>query len=114
MPMHDRQNVNVSLWMSASPTPSSWQTPDPNGSPDTAPVSVANGVVYGGSDSTTGTSMYGLDAATGAILWSFNSGGSVTGGAAIVAGSVYWGSGYCGTEGFPTGNPPQKEQLYAC
>jgi polyvinyl alcohol dehydrogenase (cytochrome) len=90
-----------------------WQTPDPNGSPDTAPVSVANGVVYGGSDSTTGTSMYGLDAATGAILWSFNSGGSVTGGAAIVAGSVYWGSGYCGTECFTTGNPLNNDKLYA-
>jgi len=90
-----------------------WQTPDPNGSPDTGPVSVANGVVYGGSDSTTGTSMYGLDAATGAILWSFNSGGSVTGGAAIVAGSVYWGSGYCGTECFATGNPLNNNKLYA-
>jgi polyvinyl alcohol dehydrogenase (cytochrome) len=90
-----------------------WQTPDPNGSSDTAPVSVANGVVYGGSDSTAGTSMYGLDAATGAILWSFNSGGSVTGGAAIVAGSVYWGSGYCGTECFATGNPLNNDKLYA-
>ena len=90
-----------------------WQTPDPNGSPDTAPVSVANGVVYGGSISTTGTSMYGLDAATGAILWSFNSGGSVTGGAAISAGSVYWGSGYCGTECLATGNPLNNNKVYA-
>jgi outer membrane protein assembly factor BamB len=40
-------------------------------------------------ESTTGTSMYGLDATTGAILWSYNRGGSVTGGAAIVAGSLY-------------------------
>ena len=62
-----------------------WQTPDPNGSPDTAPVSVANGVVYADRTQPTGTSMYALDAATGAILWSFNSGGSVTGGAAIVS-----------------------------
>jgi polyvinyl alcohol dehydrogenase (cytochrome) len=41
--------------------------------------------------------MYALDAATGRILWSFASGGSVSGGASIVDGSVYWGSGYCGT-----------------
>ena len=41
--------------------------------------------------------MYALAAATGKILWSFASGGSVSGGAAIVDGSVYWGSGYCGT-----------------
>ena len=47
-----------------------------------------------------------MDAATGKLLWSFASGGSVTGGAAIVGGSVYWGSGYCGTECFtaPTNN----------
>ena len=90
-----------------------WQTPDPNGERDTAQVSVANGVVYAGSDSFTGTSMYALDAATGTILWSFNSGGSVTGGAAISAGSVYWGSGYCGTECFGTGNPLNNNKLYA-
>lgn len=46
-------------------------------------------------------------------MWSFNSGGSVTGGAAISAGSVYWGSGYCGTECFTTGNPLNNDKLYA-
>ena len=74
-----------------------WQTPDPAGAVDAGFVTVANGVVYGGSMATTGTDMYALSAATGKILWSFASGGSVTGGAAIVDGSVYWGSGYCGT-----------------
>src|ERR1700722_3305696 len=74
-----------------------WQTPDPAGAVDAGFVSVANGVVYGGSMAPAGTDMYALDAATGKILWSFASGGSVTGGAAIVGGSVYWGSGYCGT-----------------
>jgi polyvinyl alcohol dehydrogenase (cytochrome) len=38
--------------------------------------------------------MYALDAGTGAILWSFASGGSVVSGAAIVNGLVYWGSGF--------------------
>ncbi len=74
-----------------------WQTPDPAGAVDAGFVSAANGVVYGGSMATAGTNMYALDAATGKILWSFASGGSVTGGAAIVDGSIYWGSGYCGT-----------------
>jgi polyvinyl alcohol dehydrogenase (cytochrome) len=32
--------------------------------------------------------------ATGAIDWSYASGGSVVAGAAIVNGTVYWGSGY--------------------
>ncbi len=74
-----------------------WQTPDPQGAVDAGFVSVANGVVYAGSMVTAGNNMYALDAATGKILWSFASGGTVTGGAAIVGGSVYWGSGYCGT-----------------
>ena len=37
--------------------------------------------------------MYAMDAATGKILWSFASGGSVTDGSSIVNGFVYWGSG---------------------
>ena len=60
---------------------------------------------------TTGTNMYALDAATGKILWSFASGGSVTGGAAIVDGSVYWGSGYCGTLCFTA--PTNNDKVYA-
>jgi polyvinyl alcohol dehydrogenase (cytochrome) len=38
--------------------------------------------------------MYAMNAATGQILWSYASGGSCAGGAAIVDGTVYWGSGY--------------------
>jgi polyvinyl alcohol dehydrogenase (cytochrome) len=57
------------------------------------PVSVANGVVYAGTVDPAGT-MYALDAATGDTLWTFVSGGSVNSGAAIVDGTVYWGSGY--------------------
>jgi polyvinyl alcohol dehydrogenase (cytochrome) len=57
-------------------------------------VSAANGVMYAGSDTGTGNNMYALDAATGKIRFSFASGGAVASGAAIVDGSVYWGSGY--------------------
>jgi polyvinyl alcohol dehydrogenase (cytochrome) len=38
--------------------------------------------------------MFALNAATGQIRWSYNSGASVIGGASIVDGTVYWGSGY--------------------
>ncbi len=76
-----------------------WQTPDPQGAMDLGFVSSANGVVYAGSDAGTGNNMYALDAQSGKILWSFASGGSVASGAAIVQGTVYWGSGYhIGTE----------------
>jgi polyvinyl alcohol dehydrogenase (cytochrome) len=70
-----------------------WQTADPLGWFDTGPVTVANGVVYAGSMDPQGH-MYALDASTGAVLWSFASGGSVNGGAVVVDGTVYWGSGY--------------------
>ena len=38
--------------------------------------------------------MHALDATTGKILWSFQSGGAVLDGPSIVDGIVYWGSGY--------------------
>jgi FOG: WD40-like repeat len=69
-----------------------WQTADPTvGALDEGSVSVANGVMYAGSYA---GQMYALDAATGNILWSFESGGSVLDGPSIVNGTVYWGSGY--------------------
>jgi polyvinyl alcohol dehydrogenase (cytochrome) len=71
-----------------------WQTPDPQGAMDLGYVSAANGVVYAGSAIGFGQNMYALDARTGKILWGFASRGAVVSGAAIVSGSVYWGSGY--------------------
>ena len=71
-----------------------WRTADPQDMMDTVAMSEANGVVYAGSLAGSGANMYALDAATGEIKWSFGSGGAVVSGAAIVDGSVYWGSGY--------------------
>jgi polyvinyl alcohol dehydrogenase (cytochrome) len=69
-----------------------WQTADPTtGATDTGSVSVANGVMYAGSNS---GQMYALDTRTGQILWNFASGGSVIDGPSIVDGTLYWGSGY--------------------
>jgi polyvinyl alcohol dehydrogenase (cytochrome) len=77
-----------------------WQTADPTaGTTDRGSVSVANGVMYAGSNS---GQMYALDTATGKILWNFASGGSVIGGPSIVDGALYWGSGYREVAG--TGN----------
>ncbi|MEU8891622.1 PQQ-binding-like beta-propeller repeat protein [Streptomyces sp. NPDC048442] len=75
-----------------------WQTADPQGKEgkwlDDSFVTSANGVMYAGSSAPAGTNMYALDGRSGKILWDFASGGSVFGGAAVVDGSVYWGSGY--------------------
>jgi polyvinyl alcohol dehydrogenase (cytochrome) len=70
-----------------------WQTADPLGAVDTGPTTVANGVVFAGSLDPQGH-MYAFDAATGAILFSFASGGSVAGAGSIASGTVFWGSGY--------------------
>jgi len=77
-----------------------WQTADPTaGAIDRGSVSVANGVMYAGSNS---GQMYALDAITGNILWNFASGGTVIDGPSIVDGALYWGSGYRNIAG--TGN----------
>jgi polyvinyl alcohol dehydrogenase (cytochrome) len=88
------------VWSALSPATGRilWQTCDPAGVIDTAPVSVADGVVYAGSLARTGANMFALNASTGAIRWSFASGGSVAAGPAIVGGSLYWGSGYSKSE----------------
>ncbi len=77
-----------------------WQTADPTpGTIDRGSVSVANGVMYVGSNS---GQMYALNASTGTILWNFASGGTVIDGPSIVDGTLYWGSGYRNIVG--TGN----------
>lgn len=90
-----------------------WQQTTPSGrtggllGTTAGPVTTANGVVFGCSLDVLGY-MYALDAATGNILWEYNSGGSCLSGAAISNGEVYWGSGYTN---FGAGTPNNK--LYA-
>jgi len=55
------------------------------------PLAASPGLVYAGSMS---GAMTVLDAKTGATLWSFDAGGSVSSAPAIVDGAVYWGAGY--------------------
>ncbi|MDR3418636.1 MAG: PQQ-binding-like beta-propeller repeat protein [Nevskia sp.] len=76
-----------------------WQVPEQGMNPllgllpaaSSAALTVANGVLYAGSQS---GDMVALDAATGKSLWTFASGGTVMGGPSVVDGWVYWGSGY--------------------
>jgi polyvinyl alcohol dehydrogenase (cytochrome) len=70
-----------------------WQTPNPTGSTSQGAVSGANGVVFGCSSDPLGH-MFAMNAATGAILRDFTSGGACQAGASISGGTVYWGSGY--------------------
>lgn len=90
------QNVNGGSWsaLDAATGKIEWQTPDPQGAIDMGFMSSANGVVYAPSDASSGNNMYALDGTSGKILWQFASGGSVVSGAAIVNGTVFWGSGF--------------------
>ncbi|MFD9735677.1 PQQ-binding-like beta-propeller repeat protein [Umezawaea sp. NPDC059074] len=94
-----------------------WQVADPQSHTgnwlDDAFVSSANGVVFGGSSAPTGPNMYAFDAITGRLRWSFASGGSVFSGAAVVNGTVYWGSGYYYANVCPNGCPGHNNKLYA-
>lgn len=71
---------------------------------NTGMVTIANGVVFAGAMDAIGT-MFAFDAHTGQKLWSFESGGSINSGAAVVDGTVYWGSGYAN---FGLGTPNNK------
>jgi polyvinyl alcohol dehydrogenase (cytochrome) len=57
------------------------------------PVTAVNGLVFAGSMDPEGH-MYAIDGSTGAIRWSFASGGSVMSAPAVVDGMLFWGSGY--------------------
>jgi polyvinyl alcohol dehydrogenase (cytochrome) len=95
------KSTTVGSWAALDPSTGNieWQVANPsmtapqNGTSVNGPVSVANGVLFGGSMDPSGT-MFAFDAATGAILWSFQSGATVYGGPAISEGVVYWGNGY--------------------
>jgi polyvinyl alcohol dehydrogenase (cytochrome) len=90
-----------------------WQVADPQGNYiDDGFVSSANGVMYADSSAPTGDNMYALDANTGQIKWGYASGGSVWAGAAIVNGTVYWGSGYR-TNQMGLGYNGNNDKLYA-
>jgi polyvinyl alcohol dehydrogenase (cytochrome) len=90
-------STNGGFWEAINPITGAilWQTADPAGKTFGAigQTTFANGVVYAGSTDAVGH-VYAMNAATGAIKWSFATGGSVASGASIASGTVYWGSGY--------------------
>lgn len=104
----DGTNVFYGFWSALDPATGEilWQSANPAMHSASGAVSVANGVVFACSMDAAGT-MYAMDAASGQFLWSFASGGSCAAGAAIVNGTVYWGSGYASFGGTP------NDKLYA-
>jgi polyvinyl alcohol dehydrogenase (cytochrome) len=104
------------LWTALDPANGNivWQSADPDLNIIPAGVTVANGVLYGGSLSQDGTksgAFTALDRDTGKILWRYNTlidannTGAIFGSPAIVKGKVYWGAGY--PRIFPNGSSNQ-------
>jgi len=104
----DGSSVSYGFWSALDPATGEilWQSANPAMSQASGAVTTANGVVYACSMDADGH-MFAMNAATGQFLWSFASGGSCAAGAAIVDGTVYWGSGYASFGGFP------NDRLYA-
>ena len=102
---------NAGLWagLDAATGAYLWQTPDPLNGKDYGMVTTANGVVFAASNS---GHMYAMNAATGQILWDFDSLGTVLCGPSVVKGVVYWGSGY-GRFGGQFGGPGANNKLFA-
>ncbi|XP_027074602.1 uncharacterized protein [Coffea arabica] len=69
-----------------------WSTADPKNA-TVNPVTIANGVLFGGSTYSTGP-VYAINAETGKILWSYETGASVYGGMSVSNGCMYVGHGY--------------------
>ncbi|KAJ0483577.1 putative polyvinyl alcohol dehydrogenase (cytochrome) [Helianthus annuus] len=76
-----------------------WSTGNPSSATASGPVSLANGVLFAGSTNRTGP-IYAMSAATGEILWSYDTGATVYGGMSISNGCVYVGNGYKVNLGF--------------
>jgi polyvinyl alcohol dehydrogenase (cytochrome) len=111
----DPKNGNI-LWQTA--TPGSCLSPVtfmPAGCMALGAVSVAGGVVFGGSmdKNIANPTMFAMDASSGAILWSFAAGSPVVAAPAIVGDSVYWGSGPTAILAGPGLGFPSNNKLYA-
>ncbi|KAA8533005.1 hypothetical protein F0562_032878 [Nyssa sinensis] len=70
-----------------------WSTANPSNDTSQGPVTLVNGVLFAGSVAPNGP-LYAMDAKTGTILWSYNTGATIYGGASASYGCIYLGNGY--------------------
>ena len=70
-----------------------WCTANPSNATAAGPVTVANHVLFAGSTHPKGP-IYAMNAKTGEILWSYETGATVYGGMSVSDGCVYHGNGY--------------------
>ncbi|KAL6135666.1 hypothetical protein ACLB2K_067893 [Fragaria x ananassa] len=89
-----------------------WSTANANDATSPAAVTVANGVVFGGSTYKEGP-IYAMNAKTGKILWSYDTGATVYGGISVSNGCIYLGNGYKVFNGFVNPNYTAGTSFYA-
>jgi len=89
-----------------------WSTENPSNATANGPVTVANGVVFAGSVDSKGP-VYAMNAETGNVVWSYETGSSVEGGMSVSDGCIYVGNGYKVGLGLFLGNYTAGTSLYA-
>ncbi|XP_059452845.1 uncharacterized protein LOC132183427 [Corylus avellana] len=89
-----------------------WSTANPSNATAPGPVTVANGVLFAGSTYQRGP-IYAMDAKTGKILWSNETGATIYGGISVSDGCIYLGNGYKVTVGYVNRNYTAGTSLYA-
>lgn len=89
-----------------------WSTENPSNASSFGPVSVANGIVFAGSVDVKGP-IYAINAETGSIVWSYETGSSVYGGLSVSDGCIYVGNGYKIGFGLFLGNYTAGTSLFA-
>lgn len=82
-----------------------WSTANPSNDFAAGPVTLTRGVLFAGSVAPNGP-FYAMDARNGTILWTYNTGGTIYGGASAGYRCVYVGNGYTlGPVNLPTWTP---------
>jgi len=80
-----------------------WSTENPSNANAYGPVTVANGIVFAGSVDSKGA-IYAMNAESGNIVWSYETGSTVYGGMSVSDGCIYVGNGYKVGIGLNLGN----------
>ncbi|KAK1563208.1 hypothetical protein Q3G72_024064 [Acer saccharum] len=89
-----------------------WSTANPSNATAPGPVTVANGVLFAGSSYRQGP-VYALNAKTGKIMWSYDTGATIYGGGSVSNGCIYMGTGYKVTVGFVNPNFTSGTSVFA-
>ncbi|KAK7374507.1 hypothetical protein VNO80_07937 [Phaseolus coccineus] len=89
-----------------------WSTENPSNANAYGPVTVANGIVFAGSVDSKGP-IYAINAESGNIVWSYETGSTVYGGMSVSDGCIYVGNGYKVGIGLNLGNYTAGTSLLA-